>query len=254
MASHSADTNGRLTTRRYKLYSALNFVQSASALTFSTFAVIHGAQIAAAAVYGIDVADRWLLLGRPFYQDQNLEGILVTGSAAVHILSSVAKKALGHKSSMTVVLPHHSWTGFVLVPLTALHFVLARKLPAKYFGDSAFVDFGHIAWGLQNWPIFTYGLHGALIGASAYHIVSGTSIAIQRVFGKSRKIEQRNLLKPKQTKRYQQRNTAPFTTAVAAVIGLVLCGGLVAIGQAKKIPLRRDYAKIYQILVPAWSS
>ncbi|KAF7725135.1 hypothetical protein EC973_000387 [Apophysomyces ossiformis] len=251
----ATDSNRPATsTSRIKLYNALNFIQSASALTFSTFAVIHGAQIAAAAVYGVDVADRWLLLGRPFYQDQHLESILVTGSVAVHIVSSIAKKSLGHKSSTTVVLPFHSGTGVALIPLTTLHYLLARTLPAKHFGDSAFVDFGHIAWGLQNWPILTYGLHSALIGASAYHIISGTSIAIQRVFGRSRKNEQGDPLKKNQLESFKQRSIVPIKPVVVGVISLFLLGGLIVVGQTKKIPLRKEYAQIYQMWIPLWRS
>ncbi|KAI9028206.1 hypothetical protein CLU79DRAFT_832617 [Phycomyces nitens] len=213
----------------------LTFVQSASALSFSTFAIIHGTQIAIAAINGVDGANQSLLMARPFYQDKNLETILVTGAATVHVLAGLAKTAI-RRSSKTLVPPSlpslHRVSGFVLVPLVLLHHHLVRRLPAQYFGDSAFVDFGVVSWGLQNRPWFTWGLHTLLIGATVYHGVGGLRLAWRRVFGSS------SLSAPKSRSR----------SIVGVGIGCVLFGGLIAVSRTSKIPLRREYKEIYDMM------
>ncbi|KAI8144732.1 hypothetical protein BJV82DRAFT_606014 [Fennellomyces sp. T-0311] len=231
----------------YKTYGYLTTVQSASAVAFSTFAVIHGSQIAVANVGGPDMANRWLLLGRPFYQDEHSEGLLVTGAAAVHVLAGLAKAGIrrywrrnqqGEVSppSSGSFLPYHTAAGYILVPIVWIHYRLVRELPIKVFGDSAMLDFGIVAWGAQNWPIFTYAVHGALVGVAAYHIVSGGSAAYRRTF----------------TKRKGKSSSVGWTrgkVTAAATVGVVLLSGLIVIGRhTRKIPLRYEYASIYGML------
>lgn len=231
-----------------KVYSGLTTVQSASAVVFSTFVAIHGAQVAVSTIGGPDMSNRWLLLGRPLYQDQHLEGLLVSGAAVVHVLAGVAKAGIrrywgqnnNNTTQSTRLLPYHHIVGYVLVPVVWLHYDLVRTLPVRYFGDSAMLDFGHIAWGLQNWPVFTYTLHGTLIGTAAYHIVSGASLAYQRTFKRKRSDKSSSSV-------YRPHKKM----AAAATIGLVLLSGLFIIGrQTKKIPLRFEYEAIYKMLLP----
>ncbi|KAI9489623.1 hypothetical protein BDB00DRAFT_746138, partial [Zychaea mexicana] len=168
----------------YKTYGILTTIQSASAVAFSSFALIHGSQIALANVGGPDMTNRWLLLGRPFYQDEHTEGLIVTGALTVHVVSGLAKAAIrrywrgqqkqdndtsssysssnNSNNNAGVLLPYHGATGYFLVPLVWIHYRLVRELPIKVFGDSSMVDVGIVAWGLQNWPVFTYAVHGAL--------------------------------------------------------------------------------------------
>ncbi|KAI7895006.1 uncharacterized protein EV154DRAFT_477781 [Mucor mucedo] len=166
-----------------KTYGILTKVQAGSAVVFSTFVVMHGAQIVSANVGGSSLANNWIMLGRPFYQDEHLEGLLVTGSALTHVAAGLAKlgirlywnKKTGQGSHL---LPYHAATGYALIPLAGLHYYLVRHLPVDYYGDSSFIDFGYIAWGLQNKPVFTYGLHLALVVAGVYHSVSGIQVAL----------------------------------------------------------------------------
>ncbi|OAD67451.1 hypothetical protein PHYBLDRAFT_174145 [Phycomyces blakesleeanus NRRL 1555(-)] len=252
-----------LSLRRPKIYSFLTFVQSASALSFSTFAVIHGVQIVIAAINGVDSANQSLLLARPLYQDQNLEAVLVTGAATIHVLAGLVKstvvirrpwKTLVALSSQaphpqsnlesqtqTQLFRFHSLSGLVLIPLVGFHHHLVRRLPARYFGDSAFVDFGLISWGLQNRAYFTWGLHTLLIGAAVYHGVSGAALTWRRVFGTKAKAKTKI-----KTKSYCSSGLTK--KIVGAGIGCALIAGLVAIGRTKKIPLRREYKAIYDMI------
>ncbi|KAI9283892.1 hypothetical protein BC943DRAFT_260421, partial [Umbelopsis sp. AD052] len=154
----------------HQLYNGLTIVQSASALTFSVFYVTHATQFLAAPFGGIEASNKYLLLGRPLYQDEHLEPILVTGAASVHVLSGLAKGAIRQywkRNSTADFTPrstvYHRRAGYALIPLVALHYTIARDLPQKYFGDSTFLDYSYIAFLLQKYPAATYIGHAALI-------------------------------------------------------------------------------------------
>ncbi|KAI9359132.1 hypothetical protein BD770DRAFT_386653 [Pilaira anomala] len=257
-----------------KAYGLLTKVQNGSAVVFSVFAVTHGLQILSANVGGSALANNWIMLGRPFYQDEHLEGILVTGSILTHVAAGLGKLGIrlywnnNNKTTTTTtmrskknpaLLPYHGLSGYLLIPLAGLHYYLVRHLPIAYYGDSAFIDFGYIAWGLQNQPLFTYGLHTALVVAAAYHMVSGAKVAIWKgkrnepivaaaaattkvpLHGKS--VEQKKMddkVKKNQLIRH----------GVVAGISVGLISGLIIIGiDTKKIPLRLDFAKMYSNIV-----
>ncbi|CAO3624820.1 unnamed protein product [Mucor hiemalis] len=258
------------TPRRFlslqKTYNFLTKVQSGSAVIFSIFTALHGTQLLVANVGGAQLANHWIMVGRPIYQDQHLEGILVTGFAITHIVAGLAKLGIRlywNKGTITTAansatLPYHGLAGYLLIPLAGLHYYLVRSLPIDYYGDSAFIDFGYIAWGLQNKPIFTYGLHTALIAAAAYHMVSGTRLAFQRL-GRSKKsipatasgkvpqhgksVEQKNIDTKLQKKQH-------IKNGIVIGVSIALFSSLVIIGRdTKKIPLRLDFAKMYSRLI-----
>ncbi|ORX56831.1 hypothetical protein DM01DRAFT_1274495, partial [Hesseltinella vesiculosa] len=155
-------------TRRvlYKVYGVMNKVQAVSAVGFSTFAVVHGLQIVSG-VFGAEAADHTLLLTRPFYQDEHMEGLMVTGSLVCHVASGLIKNAIQAKvqvsSEKTKTTHYHGPAGVVLVPLVLVHYYLVRGIPLRWMGDSAFVDFSIVAWGLQNRPVLTWSLHTLLL-------------------------------------------------------------------------------------------
>lgn len=220
-----------------KIYKLLTKVQNSSAYVFSTFTAIHGLQILAANTGGVALSNHWIILGRPLYQDEHLEGILVTGSAIVHVTAGCLKwiiRKFGWKQQQpdnaNNVAPYHRFVGYALVPLAGLHYYLVRSLPIEYYGDSSFIDFGYIAWGLQNKPIFTCGLHSALAAAATYHIVSGS----------------RYLL----SKRQQKNKLGWVEKSVIAGLSVAFVSSLFIIGyQTKKIPLRLDFEKMYQRII-----
>ncbi|RUP39000.1 hypothetical protein BC936DRAFT_138378 [Jimgerdemannia flammicorona] len=165
------------TSHVYRAYGTLTTIQSASALVFSTFLLTHALQISAANLGGLDLANRYLLLGRPLYQDRLLEPVLTFGALTVHLLSGAVKagikefvfkrkKTSSEKNTVvetlisvpilpptTTFLPYHSFSGFLLVPIVVTHFVVVRLLPRRHFGDSAFLDFSYISLALQRWPL-----------------------------------------------------------------------------------------------------
>ncbi|CEP14503.1 hypothetical protein [Parasitella parasitica] len=254
------------TTRRpflsiTKAYSLLTKVQTTSAVVFSTFAAIHGAQLLAANVGGAYLANHWLIVGRPIYQDEYMEGILVTGSAIAHVVAGLAKlgirlywnKNRSLRATITPpkhennVLRYHGLTGYLLIPLAGLHYYLVRSLPIDYYGDSSFIDFGYIAWGLQNKPIFSYGLHTALVVAASYHMVSGIKYVFQR---SDRPIEPVYLSQASQYDRSQVDRARWVQKSIIAGFSLALISSLVIIGKdTKKIPLRLDFAKMYARII-----
>lgn len=242
-----------------KTYGFLTKVQAGSAIVFSTFAVMHGAQVLTANVGGSQLANNWIMLGRPFYQDEHLEGILVTGSALTHVIAGLAKLGIrfywNNTISNSALLPYHGLTGYLLIPLAGLHYYLVRHLPVDYYGDSAFIDFGYVAWGLQNKPVFTYGLHCALIAAAAYHMISGINVAFQKLKGTKKPIA--NAKVPQHGKSVEQKNINDrllkkklFKNSLVVSVSVALISALIIIGRdTKKIPLRLDFAKIYSSIL-----
>ncbi|KAG2221926.1 hypothetical protein INT45_013262 [Circinella minor] len=258
----------------YKTYGILTTIQSASAVAFSSFIFVHGSQIALANVGGPDMTNRWLLLGRPFYQDEHTEGLVVTGAITVHVVSGLAKAAIrqywqgqrkkqlnksdndsnedintilsvNNKKNTNGLLSYHNVTGYFLIPLCWIHYRLVRELPVKVFGDSSMLDVGIVAWGLQNWPLFTYTVHGALIGTAAYHIISGGATAYQRTF--TRKRNSGLTTKKNDSSIATTKKNKKIT--VIATTGIVLLSGLIIIGRCtQKIPLRNEYASIYSMI------
>ncbi|ORZ24537.1 hypothetical protein BCR42DRAFT_403143 [Absidia repens] len=275
--------NTTTSTRRiiYKVYGVANKVQAITAVSFTTFAVMHGLQIATGAFFGVEDADQTLLLTRPIYQDAHLEGVIVTGSLVWHVVAGMAKSTIQYCLNMNDdnnnnnnnsknnssndkkqlgVLPYHDLTGQLLVPLAAGHYYLARGMPLKTMGDSAFVDFGIIAWGLQNRRVITWGWHAALIGVGVYHMVGGAQLAFSRTFRRGR----RKGAAAEQKQKEQQSTTTgagdeggllksvTITHGLVVGISTVLLMGLVATSRVGKIPMRREYQEIYSHLLPGW--
>jgi hypothetical protein len=246
-----------------KTYGLLTKVQNASAYVFTSFTVIHGAQLLAANVGGSRLSNHWILLGRPFYQDEHLEKVLVTGSALAHVLAGLAKAGIrlywnrnNNKSiskQPSTLLPYHHLAGYALIPLTGLHFFLVRSLPIDYYGDSAFIDFGYVAWGLQNKPVFTYGLHTALIVGASYHMVSGAKQLFKRKSKKQvpeSKIPQHSRAVEQKKADDRHRKQQMIQKGVVVGLSLALISSMIIIGNdTKKIPLRLDFAKMYARII-----
>ncbi|CAO3599889.1 unnamed protein product [Absidia cylindrospora] len=154
------------------------------------------------------------------------------------------------------VLPYHDLTGQLLVPLAAGHYYLARGMPLKTMGDSAFVDFGIIAWGLQNKRAMTWGWHAALIGVGVYHMVGGAQLAFRRTFRRGRKgdaaVDQITKEPSSATSDGGLLKSMTVTHGLVVGISTVLLMGLVATSRVGKIPMRREYQEIYSHLLPGW--
>ncbi|KAI8382270.1 hypothetical protein BD560DRAFT_386127 [Blakeslea trispora] len=236
-----------LTTQ--KAYQLLTKVQNASAIAFTTFSIIHGAQIMAANIGGARLSNHWILLGRTFYQDQHTEGLLVTGAGLLHVLAGLGKYGLRVYWKQPANDTHRAM-GYFLIPLMGLHYCLVRYLPIQYYGDSSFIDFGYVAWGLQNRPVMTYGLHTALILTATYHIVGG----IQKLFHKptqtpSSSVPQHGHNITHQQVQRQLRHKRRWQKSIIAGISIVLISGMVVIARdTKKIPLRHDFEQMYNTL------
>jgi hypothetical protein len=234
----------------HQLYNGLTIVQSASALTFSVFYITHATQFLAAPFGGIEASNKYLLLGRPLYQDEHLEPILVTGAASVHILSGLAKGAIRQywkRNSTTDLTPrstvYHRRAGYALIPLVALHYTVARDLPQKYFGDSTFLDYSYIAFLLQNYPAITYIGHTALISIASFHIAAGMNVAVKQLRGHKKQQQHQNDMQATSKPLVDPKRIPVYVSLV--VSGLTL-GGLYVLGRTEKIPLRREYARIIQ--------
>ncbi|KAI8575169.1 hypothetical protein K450DRAFT_263011 [Umbelopsis ramanniana AG] len=233
----------------HQLYNGLTIVQSASALTFSVFYVTHATQFLAAPFGGIEASNKYLLLGRPLYQDEHLEPILVTGAASVHVLSGLAKGAIRQywkRNSTADFTPrstvYHRRAGYALIPLVALHYIVARDLPRKYLGDSTFLDYSYIAFLLQKYPAITYIGHTALISIASFHIAAGMNVAVKQLRGHKKQQHQKDTLATAKPLVDPKR----IPVYVSLVVSGLALSGLYVLGRTEKIPLRREYARIIQ--------
>ncbi|OZJ04056.1 hypothetical protein BZG36_03569 [Bifiguratus adelaidae] len=212
---------GQMSYGRY-VYGVLSDIQAYSALGFSVFLATHATQVALANV-GVDVANNWLLLGRPLYQDRLIENVVVIGGVTAHVAAGVAKACMrrpkyqvvdlegdltryavvesdealrlaeegrvntvisqGARKRISMLLPGHRVIGYMLIPVLLGHYIITRAAPLRYFGDSAFLDFSYISLGLQTHPRLFGGLQVALVGLGMYHVCSGTATIWKRVFG-----------------------------------------------------------------------
>ncbi|KAI8063399.1 uncharacterized protein B0P05DRAFT_515894 [Gilbertella persicaria] len=224
------------TTQAYRI---LTKVQNVSALAFSTFTAIHGTQILAANLGGASLANHLILLGRPFYQDEHLEGVLVTGAATVHVLAGLGKWGIRTYWDPSRVETHRlRYAGYALIPLVGLHYYLVRMLPIAYYGDSSFIDFGYVAWGLQNKPALTYGLHTALILTSCYHLVGG----LKTIF----RTKQKKVTRVPMHGHNIDQTPHSISSIITTTLSLALISGMIIIARdTTKIPLRLDFANMY---------
>ncbi|GAA96014.1 hypothetical protein E5Q_02674 [Mixia osmundae IAM 14324] len=147
-----------------------------------------------------------MLLGREWYQGGKKELIVVWGSLGVHLLSGVLKRisktarvyrlrqgrhlsakqetieskqvdAKLHKSlSYTPSL--QARTGYLLVPIVAIHSLTHRVWPASskapYKGLSpSLLSYNFVSYSLQNYTISSIVGYGSLILLATYHFTSG---------------------------------------------------------------------------------
>lgn len=153
---------------RSQLLRAATQVQNISAMGFGAFLVLHLAAPLGAAV-GLD-ASQIMLLTREYYQTPVLEPLLVWGSLAAHVASSVARRAiLGPPKKPSL----HSLTGFLLVPAVAIHAWVHRILPAKKGVSPSFLSYQFVTYSLATYPITSWGAYAFLGLAGTYHAVAG---------------------------------------------------------------------------------
>ncbi|CAG8441939.1 2521_t:CDS:1 [Ambispora gerdemannii] len=92
--SETNDEKSRFSISLPKTYNYLTIVQAGSAVVFSTFLVTHLSVNILANFGGIELANKTLLLGRVYYQNNLLEPIVVFGSFCLHVASGVAKRGI----------------------------------------------------------------------------------------------------------------------------------------------------------------
>lgn len=144
-------------------------VQSASALSFTAFLALHLAAPIGAAV-GLD-ASGIMLLTREYYQSGLLEPLLVWGSLAAHVTSSILRRAiLGPPKKRP---SWHSLTGFLLVPVVAGHSWSHRILPAKKGVSPSLLSYQFVSYSLAKYPVTSWLSYGILTLATTYHAAGG---------------------------------------------------------------------------------
>lgn len=160
---------------RSRLLRVATRLQDVSALSFSAFLVLHLAAPIGAAV-GLD-ASGIMLLAREYYQTGLLEPILVWGSLSLHVLSSVARRALLGPPKRPSI---HSLTGFLLVPTVAIHAWAHRILPARKGISPTWLSYAYVSYALQSYPVTSWAAYAFLSLAGTYHAIAGARAIASR--------------------------------------------------------------------------
>lgn len=135
------------------------------------------------------------LLGRELYQQALVEPLLVWGSLALHVGSSLVRRALLPRSKVTPPWrwsyeTWHSAAGYVLMPVLLVHVWLNRLVPARseapiYALSPSELDLSFVGFGLSDahFGAPTWALYGVLTVAGAMHWLGGAPKMARR-FGK----------------------------------------------------------------------
>ncbi|KAL1917440.1 uncharacterized protein VTP21DRAFT_3833 [Calcarisporiella thermophila] len=175
---------------KWNISRALTIIQAASGLTFQTFLTLHFLTHLSANI-SIDRANALIKVFRTYYQNPAVEGVVVAGSAFVHIVSSFAKVYLrrrlkasldeANKDKMKekragplLELPSarqlHHWAGYFLA-----FFIIPHTFGTRFGPDVP-------AGGMDMYGIRNILIHegmvfypGYILAASAgiYHMVLG---------------------------------------------------------------------------------
>ncbi|KAK9367485.1 hypothetical protein V1509DRAFT_626069 [Lipomyces kononenkoae] len=154
-------------------------VQKYSSYSFAAFLSMHLATVnAMPALLGIDAADNGIVLARVLYQLPVVEGTLVVGSLAAHLISGIILRI--HKIrrdkrwyARPLKMSRISFTGYLLAPLVASHIFVARVIPLIKEGDSSIISLRYISRGFARTPLTSWAIYGAMLGLGVYHVSYG---------------------------------------------------------------------------------
>ena len=149
-------------------------LQSASALSFFAFLALHLAAPLSAA-FKLD-ASTTMLLTREYYQTSLLEPILVWGSLAVHVTSSITRRAFQGPPKKSSSL--HSIAGFLLVPCVIGHALTHRILPARRGISPSLLSYQFVSYSLLVHPYTSWLGYGLLSVAASYHAAGGLKMIL----------------------------------------------------------------------------
>jgi len=199
-------------------------IQSASALGFTTFLVLHLAAPLGAA-FGLD-ASGVMLLTREYYQTPPLEPLLVWGSLAAHVVSSTVRRILlgvPRRPSL------NSLAGYLLVPMVLGHAWTHRIAPARLGVSPSLLSYQFVSYSMATHPLSSWAIYGSLSLAACYHTASG----LRMILSGRRKAAR-----------------LPDSNLCKATYGAVVCGlglGLVNLaGEGSEVPLwlGKRYAEV----------
>lgn len=139
----------------------LTFFQRYSSYAFSLFFTLHTISVAVLPAISYNLANRFLLLTKNFYQNPKVEPIIIVGALVVHIFSGISIRLLKLYNSKRIYNKWISpiskanaivWTGYIALPLVGGHYLVTRYLPKTVLGNDEPIDLGFIAHSLSDHP------------------------------------------------------------------------------------------------------
>ncbi|KAI0998345.1 hypothetical protein K3495_g9849 [Podosphaera aphanis] len=173
----------------------LTRLQKYSSYAFSVFTSFHLANTSLIPLItrSVPLAERYLLLTRPYYQSFPLEPLLITLPIALHVASGIAlrlhRRNVNRARYGSAQQPRSTWiqrlstgmpplsrtslTGYILTPMVAGHAIVNRVLPWVYEGGSSGVGLGFVAHAFAKKPVSLTIVYIALIGVASSHFTWG---------------------------------------------------------------------------------
>ncbi|CAI2164720.1 7424_t:CDS:2 [Funneliformis geosporum] len=240
-----------------KVYGYLTIVQAGTAIAFSTFLVTHLSATTLATLGGIELTNKTIILGRVYYQNKLLEPIVVFGALVGHVAAGIAKRSIKlywkynkrddrkltgevHEKVEKIVTDEKNEQGNVSI--------------GRYLGDSSLINATYVTLSLRKWPVTSYLSLTALIGLTAYHVISGFPVVYKILRGSVlKKSAEKQVVLSDSAKKRQRiiRNGIMITSIGLLTTGLLVIGG--KFGKDPRIPLRTEYLKVYgQVLPQSW--
>ncbi|CAI2183410.1 1291_t:CDS:2 [Funneliformis geosporum] len=260
-----------------KVYGYLTIVQAGTAIAFSTFLVTHLSATTLATLGGIELTNKTIILGRVYYQNKLLEPIVVFGALVGHVAAGIAKRSIKlywkynkrddrkltgevHEKVEKIVTDEKNEQGNVSIGFITSksssfgHTYFNRILPRRYLGDSSLINATYVTLSLRKWPVTSYLSLTALIGLTAYHVISGFPVVYKILRGSVlKKSAEKQVVLSDSAKKRQRiiRNGIMITSIGLLTTGLLVIGG--KFGKDPRIPLRTEYLKVYgQVLPQSW--
>ncbi|KAK6357815.1 hypothetical protein TWF730_007173 [Orbilia blumenaviensis] len=156
--------------------------QQISSYIFTGFLGIHWFTTGIFPLFGdAEATDSSLLLSRVIYQNDVIEPCLVLGSVGAHIVSGVALRIIRRVKQYNKYgrviwfrdLGILQGSGYLLIPMVAIHFSIVRLLPLIRDGGSESIGIGFLAHGFVQLKYLSWFMYPALAIVGTFHVAQG---------------------------------------------------------------------------------
>ena len=248
-----------------RTFRVLTASQNTSALVFSVFFGVHLASPLAASLFGGSGADKTMvchvhhhkiiligsqLIAREYYLP--LEPLLVYTPLAIHLTSSLTKRALlVYRTGRLPPQTSHIIAGYALIPLVLPHILTHRIIPqSSDYPISSLspseLGFDFVAWSIHRWPGWSALGYLGLVGVGTWHAGLGMMKVVTWLRG--RRLGNQNMgVEGKQKRSVTKGRKLGLRGLLAALLGMVgvRIGGSEGDGRGVSTVVGKRYEAVY---------